>query len=774
MMTRWQSEHRFYLSSFVSSGFALWLSLACACSATNTSANGGKGGTGFGGSSGQNGSGGSVGGGGSVATGGTAGRSGTGGQPGSGGAKGSGGAIVSGGATGSGGTTGSGGATNVGGTVGSGGTTSLGGASGTGGATTVGGATGSGGAPRLGGATGSGGVIGGGGTPGSGGTTGVGGATGADGGTAVAGAIYVAPDGDDSSPGTLAQPLKTLAKARDLVRTKTSGMTADLTVYVRGGTYPQTSTLTFANADSGNGGFYVKYMAYPGERPLITGGQPIKGWKVSDATNNIYSASAGTTAFRQLYVNGVKAIRARSPNMLANNVADFNRLSGWDKTANNVQVPSSAVATWNNLTKVEMHINIAWGDSTLRIASITTTGTTAYVKFQSPESPMVFVRPNPNMAQVGWGSGRAYYFENAKEFLDQAGEWYLDETTSTVYYKPRTGEDMATATVIAPMVETIMSVNGTSTSSQASYLWFQGLTFAHSTYMRPSQSGFLDGQAGQYNLTADANNNQTVGRLAAGVSVMNANHLHFERNLFTQMGATGLDFISGTHDDLIIGNAITDIAGNGIAIGKFTASDTTEFHVAYNPSDKNEICTRDTFKDNYINGVTTEFQGGVGIAAGYPAYLDIEHNEISHTNYTGISVGFGWTGSTTAMTNNKINYNNIHHVNEVLTDGGAIYTLSNQGTGDEMQYNYIHDYACSKWADYGCNGLYLDEKSSGYTVAHNVMVNCPTNIAQNQTGTNTITDNGANPSGAQNTIATAGIEATYADIKTLTVPPATF
>ncbi len=100
--------------------------------------------------------------------------------------------------------------------------------------------------------------------------------------------------------------------------------------------------------------------------------------------------------------------------------------------------------------------------------------------------------------------------------------------------------------------------------------------------------------------------------------------------------------------------------------------------------------------------------------------------------------------------------------------------MGKPATGDEMQYNYIHDYACSKWADYGCNGLYLDEKTSGYTVAHNVMVNCPTNIAQNQTGTNTITDNGANPSGAQNTINTAGIEAAYADIKTLTVPPATF
>ncbi len=100
--------------------------------------------------------------------------------------------------------------------------------------------------------------------------------------------------------------------------------------------------------------------------------------------------------------------------------------------------------------------------------------------------------------------------------------------------------------------------------------------------------------------------------------------------------------------------------------------------------------------------------------------------------------------------------------------------LSNQGTADEMQYNHIHDYACSKWADYGCNGLYLDEETSGYTVAQSGMIDCPTNIVQNKNGTNTVTDSGANPQGAQNTIATAGIEVAYADIKTLTVLPATF
>jgi hypothetical protein len=706
------------------------------------------------------------------------------GNPGNGGAL-SGGSSASQGGQSSGGasagSTGSGGAATGGSTTtsgGAGGTSrATGGTSdttrGTGGSTTVpatGGAGGAGTVPATGGNAGgkTGGGTGAGGTTGGGGNTSAGGSTGAGGGTAVAGALYVSPDGDDSNPGTLDKPVKTVAKARDLVRTKNTAMTADLTVYLRGGTYPQSSTLTFGNADSGSGGFYVKYMAYPGERPLITGGKAITGWK--DAGNGLYSADAGSTAFRQLYVNGVKAIRARTPNLLANNVGNFNRLSGWDKTAHNLQVPSSAVGEWKNLNQVEMHVMIAWGDSAMRISSITTTGNTAYIKFMPDEDGIVFIRPNPRMDQVGWGNGRAYYFENAKEFLDEAGEWYLDETTHTVYYKPRTGEDMTAAQAIVPVVETIMSINGTSTSSQASYLWFQGLTFAHATWMRPSEHGFLDGQAFQYNISSTADNKQYVARPPAGVMVTNANHLRFERNLFTQMGATGLDFVSGTHDDMIVGNAITDIAGTGFSIGKFTADEKTEFHVAYNPSDKNEICTKDTFKNNYIDRVTTEFQGAVGIGAGYPAHLDLEHNEISHTNYTGISVGFGWTGSATAMTNNKINYNNIHHVNEIMTDGGAIYTLSNQGTGSEMQYNYIHDYACSKWADYGCNGLYLDEKTSGYTVAHNVMVNCPTNVAQNQTGTNTITDNGANPQGAQNTIATAGIETAYADIKTLTVP----
>lgn len=588
-------------------------------------------------------------------------------------------------------------------------------------------------------------------------------------------ALYVAPDGDDSNPGTLAQPLRTLGKARDVVRTKNAGMTADIAVYLRGGTYAQASTLSFGNADSGTGGFYVKYMAYAGERPLITGGKSITGWKASDATNTLYSASAGGTTFRQLYVNGVKAVRARSPNLAADGSANFYRLTGYDTTAKNVQLASSAVANWNNLSKVEMHLMTAWADNTLRLASITTTGGTAYVKFQSPEDGILFVRPNPSLTpQQGWGLGRALYFENALELLDQPGEWYLDETASTVYYKPRPGEDMSTATVVVPVVETIMSIRGASTSDQASYLWFQGLTFAHASFMRPSQFGFLDSEAGQYNLTAQANNDQTVGRPPAGVSVSNANHIHFERNLFAQMAATGLDLVSGTHDDAIVGNVFTQIGGSGLSVGKFAVDDNTEFHVPYNPTDKAEICTNDKIWDNYIDGVATEIQGACGIACGYPRNIDIEHNEVAFASFTGISVGYGWTAATNAMANNKIDRNEIHDVATLLAGAAGISVMSNQGPASEIEYNYLHDISTSPWADYQAQGLFLDEQTAGYTVSHNVMVRTPGVLSSLTAGSNPVVDNGANLSGAQSTIAAAGIEPAYADIKTFALPAASF
>jgi hypothetical protein len=259
----------------------------------------------------------------------------------------------------------------------------------------------------------------------------------------------------------------------------------------------------------------------------------------------------------------------------------------------------------------------------------------------------------------------------------------------------------------------------------------------------------------------------------AGFRVENAHHMKIRNCTFTQMAANGLDMVSGTNDDLVEGNVFYEIGANGIMLGKFSQDSLTEIHIPYNPTDKDEISTRDTLRYNLITNVTNEHQGAVGIGAGYPRYVVIENNEVSYTNYSGISVGYGWTKSETAMTNNKINKNNIHHISRLLCDSGPIYTLSNQGTGSEIKENYLHDYGASEWSDYWVLPIYLDEGSSGFTVENNSYKNSPSGVGQNQPGQFTQRNNGGY---IESVAAAAGLQGEFKNLadKISSIPLADF
>lgn len=134
------------------------------------------------------------------------------------------------------------------------------------------------------------------------------------------------------------------------------------------------------------------------------------------------------------------------------------------------------------------------------------------------------------------------------------------------------------------------------------------------------------------------------------------------------------------------------------------------------------------------------------MTCGCPASLVLEHNELDLVNYTGVSVGYGWASATNAMSHNKIDYNDIHDVCEILADCGSLYTLSNQAPGLEMLNAYCHDFSQSPWANDSINNIYMDEGTDGYTVEHNVVINAPTVVWQHANGTNlTIENNGSNP-----------------------------
>ena len=129
--------------------------------------------------------------------------------------------------------------------------------------------------------------------------------------------FYVAPNGSDTNKGTEDAPFKTITQAQKAVRAINGTMTGDISVILREGTYALPATVNFTEEDGGKDGHYVRYKAADGENPLITGGMPVTGWAIHDEKNNIWKAEGVDGRFRQLYVNGKKAVRACFPNAIA-------------------------------------------------------------------------------------------------------------------------------------------------------------------------------------------------------------------------------------------------------------------------------------------------------------------------------------------------------------------------------------------------------------------------------------------------------------------------
>ena len=599
---------------------------------------------------------------------------------------------------------------------------------------------------------------------------------------AVQATFYVAPGGSDSNKGTKDAPFKTITQAQKAVREINGNMTGDIEVILREGTYALPSTVNFTEADGGKDGHYVRYKAADGENPLITGGMPVTGWAIHDEKNNIWKAEGVDGRFRQLYVNGKKAVRACFPNAVASNEKgagtfdhDFVRLTKVDSTGRAFDVSADYVKNIKNIEDVEIHLMIAWAESILRLEKVQVNGGTAKLIPKDPERTKLFHRAYPMLGTAFMSNPpkqQVFYLENSYDLLDAPGEWYLDEKEHVLYYKPRSGENMATANVVAPRLNTMFSVLGKDTKNKVGYMSFEGLNFAHSNYTRPSEEGFLDLQAANFNVDVLPDpgrgnwerlnsNKYLLWRPDAGFRVENAHHFLVKNCTFSQMAATGLDFVSGTNDDVIEGNVFYEIGAAGIMLGKFYQDSTTEIHIAYNPKDKDEISTRDTIRNNLVTNATNEHQGAVGIGAGYPRYVVIENNEVSYTNYSGISLGFGWTKDQTAMTNNHVNKNNIHHISRLLCDSGPIYTLSNQGTGSEIKENYLHDYSASKWSDYWVLPIYLDEGSSGFIVENNSYRNAPSGVGRNQAGQFTERNNGGY---IESVAAAAGLQSEFKKI----------
>lgn len=556
------------------------------------------------------------------------------------------------------------------------------------------------------------------------------------------GEYWIAPDGSDANAGSSNAPLASLAAALEHGRRSPHALNADrndaLRIVLRDGVYPLARPVVIQTTDFKTDQLPVRIEAAPGEHPILSGGVAIPGWKKltkkipglpAAARGKIWTAQAPRIGghaleFRQLWVNHHKAVRAREPNG-----EQLARLVAWNKTNQVATIPSATLAGVKTPARLEMVIDQVWEIAVLRVQSIRIHGTNAMLTFKPPESKIEFQHPWPPVI-VNPNYRAPFFLVNAIAFLDEPGEWFEDVSTGKIYYWPREGENMARAQVVAPALETLVRIEGSPHQPMVN-VRFKGITFAHTTWLRPSRQGHVPLQAGMFLLAAKKlspkgtpyhpglDNLAWIGRPPAAVSVKNANHIAFENCRFEHLASAGLDFESGTHDDSVRGCVFRDIGGNGIQLGKF--SDTNvETHVPWNPPDQREICAHETIADNVLTDCGNEDWGCVGIAAGYARHVSIEHNEIFNLPYTAISVGWGWTKMTNALRGNFIFANDVHHIGQRLGDLGGIYTLSAQ-PGTVIAENSISDIAPSPFVP-DLNHwfyLYLDEGSSGITVRDN-------------------------------------------------------
>ena len=598
----------------------------------------------------------------------------------------------------------------------------------------------------------------------------------------LAGEIWISPKGSDFNDGTRQSPKATLTsalrQAREWRRTEDNRIQGGITIYMEGGTYAFHEPVFIRPEDSGTKESPTVIRSVGDEKVILSGGISIKGWKKQGKVwvADVPAFNGRPLDFRQLWVNGKKAVRARD-------VEDFekmNRICSVDEKNEILYVPAVSIRRLidnkGNLKAkyAEMVLHQMWCVANLRIRSVEVQGDSAAIRFHQPESRIQFEHPWPRPMVTTDGHNSAFYLTNARELQDVPGEWYHDIDARKVYYYPREGEKMQEAEVIVPAVETLVRVEGT-LDRPVCHIRFEKITFSYTTWMRPSEKGHVPLQAGMYltdgyridpkmqrnYLNHPLDNQGWLGRPAAAVRVVAARQIDFERCRFEHLGSTGLDYEEAVQGGVVRGCLFRDIAGNGLLVGSFSPA-AHETHLPYDPADRREVCTQQQINNCYFTEIGNEDWGCLAIAAGYVGDVNIEHNEISEVPYSGISLGWGWTQTVNCMRNNRVHANLIHHYAKHMYDVAGIYTLGSQPKSYVTENcvhsiykpGYVHD--PNHWFY-----LYTDEGSSFITVRDNWTEG--EKYLQNANGPGNVWENNG-PKVDNDVRERAGLEAGYKDL----------
>ncbi len=529
--------------------------------------------------------------------------------------------------------------------------------------------------------------------------------------------VYVDPDAAAGGNGTEASPLKTLEQAKEeITRILAERPYANIVVHLMGGTYTLDETLKLGAEQSSDG--RVTFKNYKDEKPVISGAQQIPtGGFTKVEGQDYYSYQLKETdkidgkwpEFRTLLINGKSATLARTKDLIFTKSYPNEIMSGYGIKScdNGIFLNKEAMAgiTDANSKTLEVLMYIEWKVQIYHLENIKDNGMDVSATIRASEWEEWYANDRTKRTL----SGKTYFLQNHLNFLDEAGEFFYDEETGTIYYIPFEGEDLSTATVEYATLDVLVELEN------ACNITFDGIGFTGTT-ANTFKNGYI-GQLGAMVL-AYAGDVDGVNVPVAAIRGDYATGIQIKNCRFEELGGHGILMENGIEDLEISGNVIRNVGISGILVG-VNGQDITLPGASRNVNITN----------NYVTNVGVVIPSGMGISVARCVNLKILHNKVVYVPYTGIRVGWGFNIQATEngninLVNAEIAYNHVENFMMKINDGGAIYTAGANGFKDKTDlFNSVHDNFIKGNGNRGtCNGIYHDGSSSNWHTYNNVVV----------------------------------------------------